>query len=113
MTAPAEPTIPSAEATDAALERAVVHARAFIAALGDTPVRPTAGLAELRSRFAGPLPEGPSDPAAVIDELAANAAGGLVRSAGPNYYGFVIGGGVPASLAADWLTSAWDQNAGL
>ncbi len=113
MTAPAEPTIPSADATDAALQRAVVHARAFVAALGDTPVRPTVGLAELRSRFAGPLPEGPSDPAAVIDELAANAEGGLVRSAGPNYYGFVIGGGVPASLAADWLTSAWDQNAGL
>jgi glutamate/tyrosine decarboxylase-like PLP-dependent enzyme len=113
MTAPADPVTPPAEVTDAALDRAVVHARAFVHALGETPVRPTAGLAELRERFAGPLPDGPMDPAAVIDELVANADGGLVRSAGPRYFGFVIGGGVPASLAADWLTSAWDQNAGL
>ena len=115
MTAPAQPaaTDAAADATEAALDRAAAHARAFVSALGDTPVRPTATLAELRARFGGPLPEGPTDPAAVVDELAGNAEGGLVRSAGPRYFGFVIGGGVPASLAADWLTSAWDQNAGL
>ena len=116
MTAPAEPTTPAADATDATdavLERAVVHARAFVAALGETPVGPTVSLDALRARFGGPLPEGPTDPAGVIDELAANAQGGLVRSAGPRYFGFVIGGSVPASLGADWLTSAWDQNAGL
>ena len=49
----------------------------------------------------------------MVEELAANVEGGLVASAGPRYFGFVIGGGVPAALAADWLTSAWDQNAGL
>jgi glutamate/tyrosine decarboxylase-like PLP-dependent enzyme len=113
MTAPAEPTTPASDVTEAVLDRAVVHARAFVAALGETPVRPTVGLDELRARFGGPLPEGPTDPAGVIDELAANAQGGLVRSAGPRYFGFVIGGSVPASLGADWLTSAWDQNAGL
>jgi glutamate/tyrosine decarboxylase-like PLP-dependent enzyme len=118
MTAPAEPTAPlpaavTIEATVSALERATVHATAHLASLDEAPVRPTASLETLRARFVQPLPEDGLDPAAVVDELAANAEGGLVRSAGPRYVGFVIGGSVPAALAADWLTSAWDQNAGL
>ncbi len=113
MSAPARSTLPALPTADAALERAAAHALAFVQALGDTSVGPTATVAELRARFGGPLPDAGADPAAVIDELVANAEGGLVRSAGPRYFGFVIGGGVPASLAADWLTSAWDQNAGL
>ena len=118
MTAPAEPTAPlpaaaTIDATVSALDRAAVHAKAHLAALDEAPVRPTAPLETLRARFVRPLPEEGLDPAAVIDELAANAEGGLVRSAGPRYFGFVIGGSVPAALAADWLTSAWDQNAGL
>jgi glutamate/tyrosine decarboxylase-like PLP-dependent enzyme len=49
----------------------------------------------------------------VIEELARAVAPGLVASAGPRYFGFVIGGSVPAALAADWLTSVWDQNAAI
>ncbi len=104
---------PTTTPTDAALDRAADIARAFIAGLPERHVAPTAPLDELRRRFGGPLADEGLDPAEVVDELAANVEGGLVASAGPRYFGFVIGGGLPAAVAADWLTSAWDQNAGL
>ncbi len=68
---------------------------------------------ELRSSLGGPLPELPADPREVIGALAEAAEPGLVGSPGGRYFGFVIGGATPAALAADWLTAAWDQNAGL
>ena len=68
---------------------------------------------ELRARLGGPLPLSGTDARAVIDDLASGVDGGLVAMSGPRYFGFVIGGSVPAALAADWLTSAWDQNVGL
>jgi glutamate/tyrosine decarboxylase-like PLP-dependent enzyme len=97
----------------AALERATELAVSFLDSLDAAPVRATATLAELRRRFAHPLPEEGIDPVAVIDELARDSAGGLVGSAGGRFYGWVIGAGLPAALGADWLTAAWDQNAGL
>ncbi|MFI5100774.1 MAG: aspartate aminotransferase family protein, partial [Actinomycetes bacterium] len=88
-------------------------ATAFLASVGDRPVALPVNLDELRSRLAGPLPEGGEDPQAVTEWLAAAVEPGLVASAGPRYFGFVMGGSQPAALAADWLTSTWDQNAGL
>jgi glutamate/tyrosine decarboxylase-like PLP-dependent enzyme len=85
----------------------------FYESLPDRPVFPHATANELRDGFGGPLPELPTDPRTVITELAAAAEPGLIAEAGGRYFGFVIGGAVPASLAADWLSSAWDQNAGL
>lgn len=97
----------------AALERAAALAVAFLGSLDAAPVCATATLAELRRRFSRPLPDEGVDPVTVIDELARDTAGGLLGSAGGRFYGWVIGAGLPAALAADWLTAAWDQNAGL
>ncbi len=90
-------------------ERAIT----YLEGLDDRPVHATATLEDLRQALHGPLPEGPVDPAAVVAELAEAAAGGVVGTMSPRYFGFVIGGSQPAALAADWLVSAWDQNAGL
>ncbi len=97
----------------AALERATELALSFLESLDAAPVCATTPLGELRRRFAQPLPDQGVDPVRVIDELARDAAGGLLGTPGGRFYGWVIGGGLPAALAADWLTSAWDQNAGL
>jgi glutamate/tyrosine decarboxylase-like PLP-dependent enzyme len=61
-------------------------------------------------RLRVPLPDAGEDPLRVIERLARDIDPGLVASAGPRYFGFVIGGALPASVAADWLTAAWDQN---
>jgi glutamate/tyrosine decarboxylase-like PLP-dependent enzyme len=85
----------------------------YLEGLAERPVGASAGVQELRLSLGGPLPEGPTDPQEVVASLAQAVEPGLVASAGGRYFGFVIGGAAPVALAADWLTSAWDQNAGL
>jgi glutamate/tyrosine decarboxylase-like PLP-dependent enzyme len=89
------------------------HAADFLDSLGERPIFPRATAEELQERLGGPLPESPIDAETVVEELAAAADPGVVAIPSGRYFGFVIGGSVPAALAADWLTSAWDQNAGL
>ena len=89
------------------------HATAYLGGLPDRPVRPSASLAELRAALGGPLPAGPLPPERVVAELIAAAEPGIMASSSGRFFGFVVGGATPAALAADWLTSAWDQNAGL
>ena len=77
------------------------------------PVHASATLDELRTALGGPTPETATASETVVTDLAARAAPGLLGIPGPRYFGFVIGGSHPAALAADWLTSGWDNNAGL
>ncbi|HJW21912.1 MAG TPA: pyridoxal-dependent decarboxylase, partial [Candidatus Limnocylindrales bacterium] len=95
------------------LDRTVRLAREWLEGIDERRVFPAESPDDLRRRFDPQLPEEGEDPVTVIEDLAAAASPGLVASPGPRYFGFVIGGSVPASIAADWLTSAWDQNAGL
>ena len=95
------------------LTRAVDHARRFFRSLRERPLTIDTDFAALVAALGGPLPESGADPAAVIDDLAATASGGVMSTAGPRYFGFVTGGSYPVAAAADWLLSTWDQNAAL
>jgi hypothetical protein len=79
----------------------------------DLPVAATADLTTLRKKLSLPLDETGRDATEIINDLAKAVEGGIIDSAGPRFFGWVIGGSLPAALAADWLTSAWDQNAGM
>ncbi|NUU17031.1 aspartate aminotransferase family protein [Cellulomonas humilata] len=93
-----------------ALDRATHHAREWLTSLADRPVHPRVDADALAPVLGGPLPEGPTAPEAVVDELAAGIEPGLMGMPSGRFFGWVIGGTLPAALAADWLTSAWDQN---
>jgi glutamate/tyrosine decarboxylase-like PLP-dependent enzyme len=97
----------------ALLQRTAELAADFLDSLEERPVFPQVSVDEVLAALRLPLQDEPLDPAQVVEELAAAAEPGLVAIPSGRYFGFVIGGGLPAALAADWLTSAWDQNAGL
>jgi glutamate/tyrosine decarboxylase-like PLP-dependent enzyme len=97
----------------AALERATQLALDYLESLDEAPVCARTSLAELRRRLGPALPDDGADPVTVVEELARGVEGGLLGNAGGRFYGWVIGAGLPSALAADWLTSTWDQNAGL
>jgi glutamate/tyrosine decarboxylase-like PLP-dependent enzyme len=95
------------------LRRTAELAADYLDTLGERPVFPQVTPEELREALGGPLPEDPVDADRVLTDLVERAEPGVVAEGSGRYFGFVIGGALPAALAADWLTSAWDQNAGV
>src|SRR3954454_9967291 len=108
----ADGVVPDGEPDDA-LARAMRHARQW---LDGVPTRrvPAEGSAEdAIARFGGALPDGPTQATDVVELLATAAEPGLMTIGSGRFYGWVMGGTLPAALAADWLVSALDQNAGM
>jgi glutamate/tyrosine decarboxylase-like PLP-dependent enzyme len=100
---------PYSEALSAAARRAA----AWLASLQDRHVGPTRSAHDLAADFNGPLPAQGMPAAAVVEYLADKAEPGLMAMPSGRFFGWVIGGTLPAAQAADWLVSAWDQNSGL
>jgi glutamate/tyrosine decarboxylase-like PLP-dependent enzyme len=101
----------------ALLHRVADEATSYLASVGTRPVGLPASAASsarpLAERLPQRLPDGPLGASAVLDELLATVDGGLVATGSPRFFGFVVGSALPVAIAADWLTSTWDQNAGL
>jgi glutamate/tyrosine decarboxylase-like PLP-dependent enzyme len=98
---------------DEPLEAAHRAALEFLHGLPRRPVGASGSPSDLLLSLDGALPEEGVDPTEVIETLASTADPGLVGTQSGRFFGFVIGGSTPAGIAAEWLTSAWDQNAGL
>ncbi len=96
-----------------AVETAAAYALEWLTGTGDRPIPARATADDLAAVFGGPLPAGPTGTAEVLGQLARGAEPGLMGMQSGRFFGWVIGGTLPAALGADWLTSAWDQNTAL
>src|SRR2546421_8816736 len=97
----------------ALLRRTAEIAADFLESLDERPVFPETTPEELRRLLGGPLPDVPTDPRTVIEQLRAAAEPGVVAIPSGRYFGFVIGGSGPPPLAAGWLASGWGHKAGV
>ncbi len=94
----------------ALFEQAAARAIHYHETVNERPVFPPRIAVERLNELGGPLPEQPGDPAevfALLDEIGSPAT---VATTGGRYFGFVTGGSLPATVAANWLAGAWDQN---
>jgi glutamate/tyrosine decarboxylase-like PLP-dependent enzyme len=95
------------------LSDAATRASRYLAGINERSVAPSSEVIARLSELGGPLPDASADPAellALLDDIGSPAT---VATTGGRYFGFVIGGTLPASLAANWLAGAWDQNAAM
>ncbi len=95
------------------LKRTCEIANEYLDGVSDRPVAHPVDFQALLANMGGDLPLEGEASVRVIEQLWKVADPGLVATAGPRYFGFVVGGSLPAALAADWLASTWDQNGGL
>ena len=96
-----------------ALARAMHYALNYLNTVDESPVAATASLATLRMRLCKPFNDDRLPAESVVSQLVRDVEGGLNNSTNARFHAWVIGGCLPSALAADWLTSTWDQNAGL
>jgi glutamate/tyrosine decarboxylase-like PLP-dependent enzyme len=89
------------------------HAQRWLDNVPSRGINPTKSIDEMLAIFGGVLPKGSTDPAAVIERMARLGEPGLMNMASGRFYGWVIGGTLPAALGADWMVSTWDQNSGM
>ena len=97
--------------SEAAMRRAADHAVRFRRNIDERPIGPAEDYPTMLARFGGLIPETGTPSAEIIDELAALAEPGLMAFPNPRFFGWVVGASQPVGVAADWLTSAWGQNA--
>jgi glutamate/tyrosine decarboxylase-like PLP-dependent enzyme len=95
------------------LSIAADRARRYVREIGERRVGPTENELASLARFHEPFPESSSDPGEVVTMLDDLGSPATVATTGRRYFGFVIGGALPASIAASWLANAWDQNVAL
>ncbi|HEY9066519.1 MAG TPA: aminotransferase class V-fold PLP-dependent enzyme [Burkholderiaceae bacterium] len=93
------------------LHDAALRASRYLAGLDERPVQPTAdAVARLAELDRQSLPEHPQPADAVLQQLDELGSPATMANAGGRFFGFVVGGALPATLAANWLATAWDQN---
>jgi glutamate/tyrosine decarboxylase-like PLP-dependent enzyme len=95
------------------LDDAAHRASRYLDSLDSRPVAPDKGAIAALSNFERPFPEHGSTAEAVVAELDEIGSPATMASAGGRFFGFVIGGSLPVTVAASWLATTWDQNAGL
>ena len=101
------------EETERLLNRTAARASLYLQNLKERKVAPTPEAIQGLSRLDEPFPQGPTDAEAVLALLDEAGSPATMASAGGRFFGFVVGSSLPVALAANWLASAWDQNAGL